>query len=466
MPKEIRKKLVVVGDGGCGKTSLLVVFQNGTFPDKYVPTVFENYIAEVRVDNKVVELALWDTAGQEDYDRLRPLSYPETNVILICFAIDQSASFDNVQDRWVPEVTHFCPNVPKLLVGMKVDLREERDRIAELHSIGHQLISYEEGEALAREIGAKYYECSAKAEYNVKEVIEAAVRASMSSSLKRITKNLILAHVNGTDSDLGFDYNLARIVIKELIEFGDMPSARDFEMIWRTRFGPTDIVGLILRHKMEIPRAIIRGPPKEANLNPNTYRLPQGVKIKRVYDGKSLQKMVQALMDAEIVGMDTEWRPKFVAGDGQTERTALFQFACYPLDRVYLVDMLAFNKQSRRERLMDAITSLLEDEDILKIGFDFRSDQRTLQKTYPELGADAVEIDNYVDLRSEKDEMARKANIKISGLSGFVSAVLGKTLDKKQQMSDWERRPLSAEQECYAAADAYCLIELYRKLYH
>ncbi|KAG0166936.1 Rho GTPase, partial [Apophysomyces sp. BC1015] len=67
---------------------------------RYVPTVFENYIANVQFDNgKLVELALWDTAGQEEYDRLRPLSYPETDVILICFAIDQPTSFANVVDR-------------------------------------------------------------------------------------------------------------------------------------------------------------------------------------------------------------------------------------------------------------------------------------------------------------------------------------------------------------------------------
>lgn len=62
--------------------------------------MFENYIVNVQLDNgKMVELALWDTAGQEDYDRLRPLSYPETDVILMCFAIDQPTSFSNVQDR-------------------------------------------------------------------------------------------------------------------------------------------------------------------------------------------------------------------------------------------------------------------------------------------------------------------------------------------------------------------------------
>lgn len=65
----------------------------------YVPTVFENYVADVEVDGKHVELALWDTAGQEDYDRLRPLSYPDSHVILICFAVDSPDSLDNVQEK-------------------------------------------------------------------------------------------------------------------------------------------------------------------------------------------------------------------------------------------------------------------------------------------------------------------------------------------------------------------------------
>ncbi|ORY96499.1 P-loop containing nucleoside triphosphate hydrolase protein [Syncephalastrum racemosum] len=191
MTRVSRKKLVVVGDGGCGKTSLLVVYQRGAFPERYVPTVFENYIANVELDNgRVVELALWDTAGQEDYDRLRPLSYPETDVILICFAIDQPTSFANVQDRWLPEVTHFCENVPKLLVGNKIDLRDNQTRIAQLNALGHNLTTYEEGERLAKEIGAKYYECSAKNNQNVHEVISAATKIAMTGGIMRLQKRL------------------------------------------------------------------------------------------------------------------------------------------------------------------------------------------------------------------------------------------------------------------------------------
>ena len=86
----------------------------------YVPTVFENYVADVEVDGKHVELALWDTAGQEDYDRLRPLSYPDSHVILICFAIDSPDSLDNVQEK----VQFTMPaNSQQTLITVSVDFR-------------------------------------------------------------------------------------------------------------------------------------------------------------------------------------------------------------------------------------------------------------------------------------------------------------------------------------------------------
>jgi len=81
------------------QSAYLQATANITFSQVYVPTVFENYVADVEVDGKHVELALWDTAGQEDYDRLRPLSYPDSHVILICFAVDSPDSLDNVQEK-------------------------------------------------------------------------------------------------------------------------------------------------------------------------------------------------------------------------------------------------------------------------------------------------------------------------------------------------------------------------------
>uniref|UniRef100_A0AAY5L2S8 Ras homolog family member A n=2 Tax=Esox lucius TaxID=8010 RepID=A0AAY5L2S8_ESOLU len=128
----IRKKLVIVGDGACGKTCLLIVFSKDQFPEVYVPTVFENYVADIEVDSRQVELALWDTAGQEDYDRLRPLSYPDTDVILMCFSVDSPDSLENIPEKWTPEVKHFCPNVPIILVGNKKDLRNDEHTRREL----------------------------------------------------------------------------------------------------------------------------------------------------------------------------------------------------------------------------------------------------------------------------------------------------------------------------------------------
>ncbi|KAI9486421.1 MAG: GTP-binding protein rhoA [Benjaminiella poitrasii] len=189
MSAEIRRKLVIVGDGACGKTCLLIVFSKGTFPEFYVPTVFENYVADVEVDGKHVELALWDTAGQEDYDRLRPLSYPDSHVILICFAVDSPDSLENVQEKWISEVLHFCQGLPIILVGCKKDLRNDPATIEELRKNSQKPVTPLEGSAVSQKIGAcKYLECSAKSGEGVREVFEQATRAALTVHKKKKSK--------------------------------------------------------------------------------------------------------------------------------------------------------------------------------------------------------------------------------------------------------------------------------------
>ncbi|KAJ7609903.1 GTP-binding protein rho5 [Roridomyces roridus] len=180
MSSMLRRKLVIVGDGACGKTSLLIVFSHGAFPETYVPTVFENYVTDIQVDGRPVELALWDTAGQEDYDRLRPLSYPDAHVILICFALDDPDSLENVREKWMPEVLHFCPRLPVLLVGCKLDLRNDARVISELARANQSPVSCEEGRVAAKAIGAyRYLECSARTGQGVQEVFQDAAAVAL-----------------------------------------------------------------------------------------------------------------------------------------------------------------------------------------------------------------------------------------------------------------------------------------------
>lgn len=187
-------KCVIVGDGAVGKTCMLISFTTKVFPTSYVPTVFDNYCANITVDGKNVSLGLWDTAGQEDYDRLRPLSYPDTDVFVICFSIVCPPSFDNVSIKWVPEVRHHCPKVPILLVGTKLDLRSHKDALDMLDKeYKSGPISADMGIAKAQEIGAAtYMECSAATQTGLSEVFNEAVRAATSASRKKAKKSSCL----------------------------------------------------------------------------------------------------------------------------------------------------------------------------------------------------------------------------------------------------------------------------------
>lgn len=176
----IRRKLVIIGDGACGKTSLLSVFTLGYFPTHYIPTVFENYVTDCRVDGKSVQLALWDTAGQEDYERLRPLAYAKAHVILIGFSVDTPDSLDNVKHKWIEEATERCPGVPIILVGLKKDLREDPVAVEEMRKKSLKFVTAHDGEVAAREIGArKYLECSSLSGEGVDDVFEAATRSAL-----------------------------------------------------------------------------------------------------------------------------------------------------------------------------------------------------------------------------------------------------------------------------------------------
>ena len=126
--------------------------------------IFDNYVADVELDGKHLELTLWDTgSGNEDFDRLRHLAYPDSHVILICFDVSNPDSLDNVQEKvrgkllntsmlififglpqWISEVNHFCLGLPIILVGLKKDLRRNPETIDELRRIRQHPATVEE----------------------------------------------------------------------------------------------------------------------------------------------------------------------------------------------------------------------------------------------------------------------------------------------------------------------------------
>jgi len=169
-------KCVVVGDGAVGKTCMLISYTQNKFPKEYVPTVFDNYEATIIVEGKEVKFSLWDTAGQEGYARIRTLSYPKTDIFLVCFSVVNHPSFVNVKDRWSPELQHHCPKVPIILVGTKIDLRGDEKTLEELKKAGKQPITPQQGAEKAKEINAiKFLECSALTREGLKNVFDEAL---------------------------------------------------------------------------------------------------------------------------------------------------------------------------------------------------------------------------------------------------------------------------------------------------
>jgi len=193
-------KVTVVGDVGVGKTCLLITYTTHEFPGEHSPKTYDNYSSNVLMDGKPINLSLWDTAGQDEYDKLRPLSYPQTDIFLICFSLTDPATLENVRSKWNPEVVHHCPNTPIILVGTKSDLRdaELKKLPVSVGAIGRRLsraegkmdsvqkiqeqrratsIEHVLGIAMAKEIDAvKYVECSALTKKNLNIVFDEAIR--------------------------------------------------------------------------------------------------------------------------------------------------------------------------------------------------------------------------------------------------------------------------------------------------
>mmetsp|Transcript_8245 Transcript_8245/g.13472 ORF Transcript_8245/g.13472 Transcript_8245/m.13472 type:complete len:205 (+) Transcript_8245:79-693(+) len=181
-------KLIIVGDGVVGKTCLMISYISNEFPSQYIPTIFENKTVEKTVTlrggkESEISLDLWDTAGQDQYDRLRILAYPNTNIILLCFSTVDIDSLTNIETKWYPEINHHIPSALIMLVGTKCDLKNDPDNLAKLKEQGKEPVPIEKINAMKDKINAVgFIECSALKQENVDLVFNTAIQEFLEPS--------------------------------------------------------------------------------------------------------------------------------------------------------------------------------------------------------------------------------------------------------------------------------------------
>lgn len=150
-------KIVVIGDGGAGKTSLLTAATTGRFPGEYEPTIFDSRQENITVDNIKYTLDLNDTAGGEDYELLRPLQYVGTDVFILCVSCVTQNGIATIESKWLPEMDEYSPGVPFAIVCTKVDLRDDVDLLERVRHEPMSIITPGRLEEIAKHCGASYY---------------------------------------------------------------------------------------------------------------------------------------------------------------------------------------------------------------------------------------------------------------------------------------------------------------------
>ena len=161
----------------------------------YIPSVFDNYSMNLAVDDRQCSIGLWDTAGQEDYDRLRPLSYPETDLFFICFSVISPSSFENLE-RWVSEIQHHCPGAPFLFIATKSDLRTDSSTLERLAEKKLAPVPQSEIKDAVKRFGAAgYLECSALTQEGLKEVFLGGSRIIIAGSSLRKKKTSFVSRL-------------------------------------------------------------------------------------------------------------------------------------------------------------------------------------------------------------------------------------------------------------------------------
>lgn len=151
----------MIGSGQAGKTSILLRLIDDTFHKDCEPTIFENKMVTVIVEQLPISLHIWDTAGQEDFNCIIPLTYESTEIAIICYSVDDRYAYDAVLDKWEKEVKYYSEKVEIVLVATKIDM----------YQTDTEIIPMEEGEKLAKQVNAiEFFQCSAKDSIGISEI--------------------------------------------------------------------------------------------------------------------------------------------------------------------------------------------------------------------------------------------------------------------------------------------------------
>lgn len=159
-------KLLLIGDSGVGKSCLLLRFSDDSFTTSFITTIGIDFkIRTVELDGKRIKLQIWDTAGQERFRTITTAYYRGAMGILLVYDVTDESSFNNIRN-WIRNIEqHASDNVNKILVGNKADMDESK-----------RAVPTSKGQALADEYGIKFFETSAKTNFNVEQVFFSIAR--------------------------------------------------------------------------------------------------------------------------------------------------------------------------------------------------------------------------------------------------------------------------------------------------
>lgn len=171
----IHIKVVLVGMSGCGKTTLARTWYDGCYPKKVDP-VEEPLTKDVTLDGIDYTISVYDTTGEEQYERLRPLSYPGTDIFLLVYSIGRLKSFAYLTMRFIPEIQHFVPNTEFVFVGAKLDLRTDEYALSTYLRNGMLAVRQDSGVKLAEQYHTKTFEISCLNGEGITELFEHVIR--------------------------------------------------------------------------------------------------------------------------------------------------------------------------------------------------------------------------------------------------------------------------------------------------